>query len=129
MKEDRLESEVKFLKNFGKRFAKKETYFAAIGDMLREGLITKRAHDIILEEKNKQTQVSPPQRRNKYIRPTSMAKQMADTVKKAKQRKDSEDDDKSDGCSPSGGRRGTCTMDSPQIPSGGTCNNPRSSRC
>lgn len=47
----KIDEEIEFLRNFGKRFKKKETYLAAINDLYAQGLITKTARDAVAEEK------------------------------------------------------------------------------
>ena len=55
----KIDDEVAFLRRFGRRFSKKETYLAALADMLDEGIITKKAYETIVKEKNVNVPITP----------------------------------------------------------------------
>lgn len=46
----KLEQEIKFLKTFKKRFTTNQMYKAAIDDMWKEGIITPKAYEYIINE-------------------------------------------------------------------------------
>lgn len=62
-----IRDEVAFLRNFGKRFRRKETYLAALEDMYEEGMISREAIDQIKEEKYG---IKRPKSQNKKSMPT-----------------------------------------------------------
>lgn len=64
---NKIEDEIAFLKNFGKRFKRKETYHAAINDLYAQGLITKQARDAVVKGKKSKTKVNKPSKKNNPI--------------------------------------------------------------
>ena len=54
------------MRNFGKRFRRKETYLAALEDMYEEGMISREAIDQIKEEKYG---IKRPESQNKKTAP------------------------------------------------------------
>jgi len=96
----KLEQEIKFLKAFKKRFTTNQMYRAAIDDMWKEGIITPKAYDYIIND-------FIPSKKNTFIESELVPKEVMKVLKKgipSSAKKAVEIDP----CSRGGGYRSSC---------------------